>query len=122
MKVKELNIKQDFPPADVAVANLEMEIEALFNTEYGAVKVIHGYGSHGKGGEIKRQLRLRLKQLKAQKKILDFVEGERWGQQAVEKFNVAVDFPDLVLKNDINCYNNGITIIFLNANIKNTKS
>ena len=114
MKVKELNIKQDFPPADVAVALLENEIEALYNTEYGAVKIIHGYGSHGKGGEIKRLLRIRLKQLKAQKKIFDFVEGEKWGKEAVEKFNIVENFPDLILKSDINCYNNGITIVFLN--------
>lgn len=117
MKVKELNIKQDFPPADVAVACLEIEIEALTNTEYGAIKVIHGYGSHGKGGEIKRLLRERLKQLKSQKKIIDYVEGEKWGKEAIEKFNVVKNFPELLLGCDINCYNNGITIVFLNEKL-----
>ena len=45
MEIVTLNIKSEFPPADVAVANLLIEIERLANTEVGAIKVIHGYGS-----------------------------------------------------------------------------
>lgn len=113
MKVKEINIKQDMPPADVAVALLEIEVEALKNSEYGAIKVIHGYGSHGKGGEIKKLLHERLKQLKKHGKILDYVSGEKWGEEAIQSHNVATDFPELILESDLKCYNNGITIIFL---------
>ena len=70
MKIETLNIKQDFPPADVAVANLEIEIERLTGSQTKAIKVIHGYGSHGVGGEIKRQLMHRLAELKKFGKIL----------------------------------------------------
>lgn len=113
MKIKELNIKQDMPPADVAVANMEIEIEALAGSEVGAVKVIHGYGSHGTGGEIRRLARDRLKELKRQGKILDFVEGERWGKFAIEKFNVVTDYPEFILEGDMQSFNSGITIVFL---------
>lgn len=116
MKIKELNIKQDMPPADVAVALLEIEIDALKNSEYGAIKVIHGYGSHGKGGEIKRQLHEKLMLLKKRGKILDYVAGEKWGEDAIKSHNVAIDFPELILQNDLKSYNNGITIIFLKNN------
>ena len=115
MKIKELNIKQDMPPADVAVANMEIEIEALTGSEVGAIKVIHGYGSHGTGGEIRLLARDRLRELKRQGKILDFVEGERWGKQAMEKFNVVVEYPEFILKSDMQSFNSGITIVFLNT-------
>ena len=113
MKVKELNIKKDMPPADVAVANMEIEIEALTGSDIGAIKVIHGFGSHGIGGEIRFLARDRLKELKKQGKIRDFVEGEKWGKQAIEKFNVIVEYPEFILESDMQSYNSGITIVFL---------
>ena len=113
MKIQELNIKQDMPPADVAVANLEIEIEALTGSEIGAIKVIHGYGSHGTGGEIRHLARERLRELKKQGKILDFVEGERWGKQAIEKFDVVANYPEFILESDMQSFNSGITIVFL---------
>lgn len=116
MLVKELNIKQDMPPCDVAVAIMEMEIEALSSSEYGAIKVIHGYGSHGKGGMIRTECRQRLATLKHQNKILDYVEGERWGKWSIEKFDVVKNFPSLILEGDMQGYNSGITIVFLKQN------
>ncbi len=113
MLVKELNIKQDMPPCDVAVAKMELEIEALSKSEYGVIKVIHGYGSHGTGGMIRAECRLRLAQLKKQNKILDFVEGERWGKWAIENFNVVQSYPSLILESDMQTYNSGVTIVFL---------
>lgn len=118
MLVKEINIKRDMPPSDVAVALMEIEIETLKNTEYGAVKVIHGYGSHGKGGLIRAECRQALAKLKQQKKILDYVEGERWGAWAVEKFNVVENFPSLILEGDMQGYNSGVTVVFLAKNQK----
>ena len=38
--VKTINIKQDMPPADVAVCQLEIEIEALKNTECDEVTLV----------------------------------------------------------------------------------
>lgn len=113
MLVKELNIKQDMPPADVAVALMEIEIEALTNTEYGAIKVIHGYGSHGKGGDIKKLARERLAVLKKEGKIKDFVAGEQWGEKIKEKLNIVENFPDLILSTDLKNYNSGITLVFV---------
>ena len=69
MKVETINIKEGFPPSDVAVANMEIEIEALTFGGAKVVKVVHGYGSHGVGGEIKRLAHIRLLELKKQKSL-----------------------------------------------------
>ena len=114
MKIKTLNIKQDFPPADVAVANMEIEIEALTGSEIKAIKIIHGYGSHGVGGEIKRQLIKRLSELKKQGKVLDFVQGEKFGQEQKSSAYILKKYPELILDEDFKNYNSGITLVFLN--------
>lgn len=112
MKSKTLNIKQDMPPADVAVANMEIEILALQKSEYKLIKIIHGYGSHGKGGEIKLLARKRLAELKKQGKILDYIPGEQFGEQVRQTLDIAKNFPELVLENDL-FFNSGITFVLL---------
>lgn len=113
MELKTINIKEDMPPADVAVCQLEIFIEAYKNSNVGALKVIHGYGSHGKGGEIKKLLRQKLPLWKKQGKINDYIPGEKWGEEAIKNFNITENFPQLILDSDLKNYNNGLTIILL---------
>ena len=113
MDIKTVNIKEDFPPADVAVALLEMEIEANKLGNVGALKVIHGYGSHGVGGEIKKQLTKRLAELKKQNKILDFIPGEKFGDEQKSSEFIVKNFPSLIIDSDLRYYNSGITLVFL---------
>lgn len=114
MKIKTINIKQDFPPADVAVAYMEMEIESLKNTEVLALKVVHGYGSHGKGGEIKKQVHLKLKELKKFGKIRDYIPAEQFGYFARQDQYIRQHVSDLLIDIDLKNYNSGITIVLLN--------
>ena len=113
MEVVTLNIKSEFPPVDVAVANLLIEIERLAKTDVGAIKVIHGYGSHGVGGAIKKEVHNTLKLLKHNKKIIDYIPGEMFGAFAKENEYITKNFPQLVLDADLQNYNSGITIVFL---------
>ena len=113
MKIETINIKTDFPPADVAVANMEIEIERLKNSDTLALKVIHGYGSHGVGGEIKRQVHERLFELKRQRKILDYIPAEKFGFFARQNNYILTALPELVFDPDLSNYNNGITIVLL---------
>lgn len=55
MKIEVINIKSNMPPAYLASVNLEIEIERLTKSDTKLIKVIHGYGSHGVGGEIKKR-------------------------------------------------------------------
>ena len=113
MKVETINIKEGFPPSDVAVANMEIAIDAYKNTDTKVLKVIHGYGSHGVGGEIKKLARERLGLLKKQKKIKDFISGEMFGQEQKSSYYFVENFPELILDSDLKNYNSGITLVFL---------
>ena len=116
MKIETINIKQDYPPADVAVALMEIEIERLEKTQTLALKVIHGYGSHGVGGEIKRQTHIRLKQLKRKGLILDFIPAEQFGILARQNKYIEQNLAELIFDPDLSNYNNGITIVLLKPN------
>ena len=113
MKIETINIKKDYPPADVAVAQMEIEIERLEKSDTLALKVIHGYGSHGVGGEIKKQVHARLHQLKKQQKILDYIPAEQFGFLARQDKYILNNLPELIYDLDLGNYNNGITIVLL---------
>ena len=113
MDIKTINIKKNYPPADVAVALLEIEIEANKKGNVGALKVIHGYGSHGVGGEIKRQLTKRLAELKKHGKILDYISGEKFGDAEKSSEFILKNYPSLIIDSDLRLYNSGITLVFL---------
>ena len=114
MKIETINLKQDFPPSDVAVANMEIAIEAFSKTDTRLLKVIHGYGSHGVGGEIKKLAHKRLAELKKQKKILDYIPGEKFGEEQKHSDFIFQNFPELLVDLDLKNYNSGVTLIFLN--------
>jgi len=111
----EINIKLNNPPADVAVATLETEIESLALSSENLLKVIHGYGSNNRGGEIKRQMLLKLKKLKIQGKIKDYFPCEKF--RSASTYNIALTkiYPELILDPDLLTRNPGITIIVLNT-------
>ncbi|MBQ8749761.1 MAG: hypothetical protein IJZ29_04775 [Clostridia bacterium] len=112
--IKEYNVKDDFPPVDVAVANVESEIEV--NKKFGdnIIKIIHGYGSHGVGGAIRLALRERLKELKQKHIIVDYIIGERFTTTLVNNLKINSNLKaELLLDYNINSFNSGITIIII---------
>jgi hypothetical protein len=108
-----INIKQDSPPADVAVANMLREIELCKLAKTNAIKIIHGYGSHGVGGLIKQEAIKALKQLKAKKQILDFISGEKFSQSNKYYKKLIEEYPELILDSDLYPPNSGLTIVLI---------
>lgn len=114
MEIFTLDIKSDMPPASVACANLEIEIERLSKTNIKLIKVIHGYGSHGVGGKIKRQMNTMLLRLLHDKKIKNFVNGEKLNEEFIKNNLLYENYPQLILDADLKNYNSGVSLIFLN--------
>ena len=57
-----------------------------------AIVVIHGYGSHGRGGLIKEAVKEYLPLLKKKHIITDFVLGENWGDTNESKIKMCQIF------------------------------
>lgn len=112
MQIKTINIKEFFPDVSLAVANFEIEIERSKIEKICVLKVIHGYGSHGFGGAIKKEIRKKCEQFLKERKIKNYVSGEMWGNSNLIK-SLQNDFPELVLDTDLKNFNNGITLILI---------
>lgn len=106
--LKEVNIKEDMPSAAEAEKRLEAAINTGRRLGAGAVKVIHGYGSTGKGGKIHRTVRKRAAELSD-----TVIYGENFSifdETTRQAFKLC---PDLRNDCDLDRHNNGITIIIL---------
>lgn len=111
--LKEVNIKYDMPTSDLAVKRTTFAIQNGKSMGAGAIKIIHGYGSSGKGGRIRVEVRAYLERQKSKNIIRDFIPGERFSifDEATRQAFLRCD--ELRRDHDLDNSNNGITIIVL---------
>ena len=96
-----------------AVAKVEIELERLKLQGENVAIIIHGYGSKGVGGEIKKAVLDKLKLLKKHKKIADFYPSEKFSFTC-KKYNFYTKkYPNLLLNEQTKNLNFGVTIVFL---------
>lgn len=111
--LKEINIKTDMPTADSAIKLIILNINNSKKLGAGAIKIIHGYGSSGKGGKIRVAARRYLETQKRSGAIRDYIAGEDFtifNKSTLCAFSAC---EDLRLDKDLERHNNGITIIIL---------
>ncbi len=76
-------------------------------------KIIHGYGSTGKGGALRTGIRNYLDQLKGAKIIADYIPGENWSAFD-ETTRKVLDLDNDFRKDpDLGVMNSGVTIIVI---------
>ena len=111
--LKEVNIKADLPTASDAIKRVTYNIRNGKAWGCGAIKIIHGYGSTGKGGRIRTETRRYLEDQKRKGLIRDFIPGESFSifdentRRAFDQCN------DLRKDSDLERHNNGVTIVVL---------
>ena len=113
MRVLHIDVKSDNQTCLMAVAQLEIEIDACKLGGFNALKVIHGYGSHGIGGAIKKELHMRLKQMKAQKLIKDYIPCEKWTPSNPQRIMAVKYCDELLADSDLRMLNSGVTIVLI---------
>ena len=110
-EIIEINIKSLNQTVSLALSEFLVEIDKAKFSGVKLIKVVHGYGSHGKGGEIKKELHKLLYFLKRENTIKNYIKGESITKEVLAGF--LEDFPSLVLDTDIKNYNSGITLVFI---------
>lgn len=111
--LKIVNLKEFSPTVDYALALVEIEIERAKFDGTVAIKVLHGYGSHGKGGAILLELRKRLRLLKKGGKIKNYISGDKWNIFDKDALDALSRDKTIFGDEDLNKANPGITIIIL---------
>ena len=78
--MEEIHIEYGMPTVDVAMPLLTERLRSLKKSGVKAVKIIHGYGSTGKGGKLQKAPHTLLAELKESGSIKGFVGGEQWSK------------------------------------------
>lgn len=108
-----VNLKEGYS-LEQALAILEIEIESAKKEGIIAIKVLHGYGSHGRGGVIRKALIPLLASWKKSKFILDYFGGDKWNLFDEDAKRILLKDKTIYNDCDISSSNPGITIIELN--------
>lgn len=111
MEFKIVNLKEFSPTAEQAIAELEIELEIARKSNVKAIKFIHGYGSHGKGGAISLAVRRHAAWLLRNKKIKFYLSGSEWDLQNERTREIIFACKNLYGDEDLGHANPGITII-----------
>ena len=111
--MEEINIEYGMPTVDVAMPLLSDRLRSLKKSGVKAVKIIHGYGSTGKGGRLRKATLALLDELKKAGLIKEVVVGEQWSKFELRTLTLNDRMPQLYKDQDLERSNRGITIVFL---------
>ncbi len=111
--LREVNLELNLPYAADAVKRLTFEVHHSKDLRCTVLKIIHGYGSSGKGGKIRVAARQRLDFLQKKREIKYYIPGEKFSifdEPTRKAFEVC---PELRKDHDLERSNNGVTFIIL---------
>ena len=109
-KYRTVNLKFDMPTVDVGRRRMHHELRRAQEDGLRALKFIHGYGSTGKGGELRHAVRRSLDELCREGKIALVVYGENLREQ---KSALIGRLPLLKQDLDLKRVNKGVTLVMM---------
>jgi hypothetical protein len=111
--LKTVNLEDGMPSVPQARARLSSEISVAQQTGVKVLKVIHGYGSSGIGGDLRVALQSTLRQMADAKEIRDCIYGENWRTSDQRSWELLKRLPELKADSDLGRGNRGITLVVL---------
>lgn len=97
----------------VALQRLERELALARQERCSIVKLIHGYGSTGVGGDIRIAVQKRLYEMTERGEIRGCIYGENWARSNQESWQLIQTTPALKSDPHLGRKNLGITIVVL---------
>lgn len=111
--LRTINLEADLPTLDEARRRVIDEIRKSRREGVRALKIIHGYGSSGKGGKLCVGLRKSFALRKKEGVIKDFIPGEDFSIFNQTVLSLLEAAPDLRGDPDLNATNDGVTVVWL---------
>jgi hypothetical protein len=111
--MKTINLKSDMPLAREALQRLERELALARSQSVLMLKVVHGYGSTGAGGEIRIAVQKMLVEMAGTGRIRSCIFGENWSRADEATWQLIKAHPELKNDPDLGRANRGITIVVL---------
>jgi hypothetical protein len=111
--MRTVNLKSDMPSVQEALQRLDRELALARQQKHALLKVIHGYGSTGVGGDICIAVQKRLLELAQTSQICGCIFGENWAKSDEATWRLIQSHPELKSDPDLGRRNRGITVVQL---------
>jgi hypothetical protein len=113
LPIKTVNLKSDMPLVHEALQRLDRELSLAHKEKTTLLKLIHGYGSTGAGGDIRIAVQKRLLEMTQGGQIRACIFGENWSKSDDAAWKLLQSHPELKNDPDLGRRNRGITIVLL---------
>lgn len=110
--LKVIDLEQGFPTVEEARSRMLREVEAARRGGHRGVKLIHGYGSSGVGGNIRLAVGRVLTEMQHRGELALVIFGEDWSVSDQQAWTLIRKHPALKRDSDLNRRNPGITIVW----------
>jgi hypothetical protein len=110
---KTVNLKEDMPLVREALSRMERELRRARAEGVSLLKIVHGYGSTGKGGEIRIAVQKALVKRLQQGEVQCVIFGEDWRISNETTWALLKQWPELKQDSDLGRENRGITVVVL---------
>jgi hypothetical protein len=111
--IKIVNLKSGMPTVSEALQQLDRELAVARQAGCKVLKLIHGYGSSGEGGEIRIAAQRRLTEMANRGEIRACIFGEDWSKSDEQAWTLVKAHFELKQDADLGRRNLGITIVVL---------
>jgi hypothetical protein len=111
--MKTISLKDDMPLVHEALQRLDHELARARQERITLLKLVHGYGSTGVGGDIRIAVQKRLLEMVESGQIRGCIFGENWSKSEEVAWKLLQSHPDLKQDSDLGRRNKGITIVLL---------
>lgn len=108
-----VNLENGMPTVEEALTEMRLSLQSMRHSGVLFVKLIHGYGSTGRGGKICIGVRNELASMTRKRMIRDFVAGEEFGPYSDSARRMADQDREITRDPDYGKCNHGITIVAL---------
>jgi hypothetical protein len=107
------NLEVGTPTVHEALGRLDQELAAARRDRCTIIKLVHGYGSTGVGGDIRMAVQGRLAEMARNDQIRSCIFGEYWSRSDEQTWKLLQARPELKGDHDLGRKNLGITIVVL---------
>jgi len=111
--MKTVNLKSDMPQIHEALQRLERELVTARQEKAKLLKLVHGYGSTGAGGDIRIAVQKRLVEMAQNGQIRGCIFGENWSKSDESAWKLLQSHAELKSDSELGRRNRGITIVLL---------
>lgn len=113
MKVRTFNVEEGLPTLEEARRQVAEEIRQARRAGARVLKIIHGYGSSGKGGKLCIGLRKSFQLRKKEGVIRWYIAGEDFSIFNEAALALVEAVPELRGDPDLNATNEGVTLLWI---------